>query len=265
MALLAFSAPALFADEPAKTSAAEHAEHAQVLEQQKELDAAAAAHHAHQAGKQGKTPGMADGMNRHHDFSDAERWAKVFDDPARNVWQKPQEVVNLMEISGGMTVADLGAGTGFFLGFLAAAVGPEGKVWGLDPEPNMVDYMKKKAAQADWKQVDAKIIPFDAPGLDDASTDRILIVDTWHHIEERGNYSKKLAAALKPGGAVFVVDFTMDSPVGPHQEHRLAPEVVMEELEAGGFEVSLLEESLPNQYIVKGQKAGGDCGCSNKD
>ena len=261
LALLAL-APLAGADAPAKSSAAEHAKHGEILAQ--EIDAAQAeqAHHASQHGKQGKHPagGHPAGIGMHHDFSDAERWAKVFDDPARAEWQKPQEVVALMEIEPGMQVADIGAGTGYFLGYLAAAVGAEGRVLGLDPEPNMVEHMNTKAEQAGWSRVRAKKIPFDSPNLGRGSTDRILIVDTWHHIENRVEYSKKLAEALASGGAVYVVDFTMESPVGPSQNHRLAAEKVMSELKEGGLEPSLLEETLPNQYIVKAKKPGCDCG-----
>lgn len=261
------AAAAARGDDPAppKPSAAQHAEHGEILAQEEK---AAAAHHAHQGEKQGKPPeeaafsghtGHPAGIGMQHDFSDAEKWAQVFDDPSRAEWQKPQEVVGLMEIEPGMQVADIGAGTGYFLGYLAAAVGEEGRVLGLDPEQNLVDYMNKRAEQAGWKRVRAKVIPYDSPGLPDRSTDRILIVDTWHHIADRGSYSKKLAEALAEGGYVYVVDFTMESPVGPHKDHRLGPEQVMKELQEGGFTVELVDETLPNQYIVRGKKPGCDC------
>lgn len=271
-AALAFATPVAWGDDPPpptpKNSAAQHAEHAEMLAQEEK---AAAAHHAHQDGKQGQPPGEGHagheshaghpaGMPMQHDFSDAEKWAKVFDDPTRAEWQKPQEVVRLMEIRPGMQVADIGAGTGYFLGYLAAAVGEEGRVLGLDPEPNLVDYMNKRAEQAGWTRVRAKQIPYDSPSLAERSTDRILIVDTWHHIAERAAYTKKLAAALTEGGAVYVVDFTLESPVGPKVDHRLPPEQVMAELKEGGLEPELLDETLPNQYIVKANKPGCACG-----
>jgi cyclopropane fatty-acyl-phospholipid synthase-like methyltransferase len=204
--------------------------------------------HGHKAG------GHDEGMSMHHDFSDAERWAKIFDDPARLEWQKPQEVVGLMAIRPGMTVADIGAGTGYFLGYLSSAAGAGGQVLGLDPEPKMVEHMARRIAEAGWKNATSRTIPLDGPGLEPASVDRILIVDTWHHIENRGEYSSKLAAALKPGGAVYVVDFTLESPVGPKKHHRLAPEVVAAELRAGGLTAEVVAETLPNQYIIRAAK-----------
>jgi predicted methyltransferase len=258
-----------------KPSAAEHAKHGEVVAQEALDLKASEAHAAAQHGKEGKPPGGHQhgtkheghpaGGEMHHDFSDAERWAKVFDDPARAAWQKPQEVVDLMEIEPGMQVADIGAGTGYFLGYLAAAVGEQGRVLGLDPEQNLVDYMNKRAEQAGWKRVRAKKIPYDSPGLPDRSTDRILIVDTWHHIENRVEYAKQLAAALAEGGAVYVVDFTMESPVGPKQDHRLEANTVINELKDGGLAPTLLEESLPNQYVVMAKKPGCDCGPTDQE
>jgi len=189
-----------------------------------------------------------------HSFADAERWTKVFDDPARDAWQKPDEVVAKMEILPGMTAADLGAGTGYFLGRLSAAVGADGHVLGLDVEDNMVEFMTDRAAKQGWTNVEARKVPYDTPGLDAAAVDRILIVDTWHHIEDRGAYSAKLLQALRAGGSVFVVDFTKESPHGPPPEHRLTAEQVSGELREGGFDVEVIEEDLPDQYIVVGRR-----------
>lgn len=271
---LALAASPAFGDEPAvappakppeKTSAAEHAKHGEVLSQEATDMKALEAHAANQHGKQGKPPGGEHGPQHghpaggmQHDFSDAERWVKVFDDPDRAKWQKPEEVVELMEIEPGMQVADIGAGTGYFLGYLAAAVGEEGRVLGLDPEQNLVDHMNKRAAEAGWKRVRAKTIPFDSPGLSDRSTDRILIVDTWHHIESRAAYAAKLREALRPGGAVVVVDFTRESPKGPPVQHRLTAEELAGELEAGGLVARVVEERLPYQYVVVGELPGVD-------
>jgi predicted methyltransferase len=84
--------------------------------------------------------------------------------------------------------------------------------------------------------------------------DRILIVNTWHHIDNRESYSRKLYAALTPGGEILVVDFTHQSSHGPPVSQRLRPEEVMAELQAGGLDVEILKESLPDQYIVVGRR-----------
>lgn len=188
-----------------------------------------------------------------HRFEKADEWAKVFDDPTRDAWQKPVEVVAALRITPGMTAVDLGAGTGYFLPHLANAVGPKGTVIGLDIEPDMVRYMRERAAKAKLTNVRAEVAKADDPGLPAASVDRILIVNTWHHISSRPSYAAKLREALRPGGLLAIVDFTMSADRGPPKEHRILPEKVIEELTAGGLKAELITESLADQYIVTGK------------
>lgn len=190
----------------------------------------------------------------HHDFSDAAKWSQRFDDPARDAWQKPDEVVRLLAVEPGMTVVDLGAGTGYFGRRLAAAAGPAGKVLALDPEPNMVAFMRDRFEREKLANAEAKTCPLDETGLPPASVDRVLIVDTWHHIERRAAYAKHLAGVLRPGGLVMVVDFTLETDKGPPKRHRIAPADVVVELAAGGLEASVATEPLPDQYVVVGRK-----------
>lgn len=187
----------------------------------------------------------------HMDFSDVQRFARHFDDPARDAWQKPAEVISLMHLQPGQAVADVGAGTGYFLGYLSRAVGSGGHVLGLDVEPAMVEYMTQRAQQEHWANVEAKTVPYDDPQLPSGQIDRVLIVNTWHHIDARAAYAHKLALSLKPAGAVFIIDFTRESDVGPPPEHRLSPQQVVEELEAGGLAAAILSEDLPKQYVVQ--------------
>lgn len=189
-----------------------------------------------------------------HRFEHAEQWASVFDDPARDAWQKPQLVVDTMKIAPGATVADLGTGTGYFLPYLSKAVGSSGKVLALDVEPDMIRYVKERTQKSGWTNVEARVVPLDDPGLAEASVDRVLIVDTWHHVPERKTYAAKLARALRPGGAVFIVDFTMEAKEGPPKHHRLLPEAVIDELAAGGLKSERVPADLPEQWIVAGRK-----------
>jgi ubiquinone/menaquinone biosynthesis C-methylase UbiE len=189
-----------------------------------------------------------------HRFDDAAHWAREFDDPARDEWQKPAEVVRAMGIEAGDTVADLGAGTGYFLPHLSKAVGARGHVIGLDIEESMVRWMRDRIAREGLTNAEARVVPFGDPQLADGSVDHILVVDTWHHIGDRGTYARRLHLALRPGGAVWIVDFTRDSPRGPPPEHRLTPESVIAELTLGGLEADIVEEPLPWQYIVRGKR-----------
>lgn len=136
-----------------------------------------------------------------HRFENAAEWAKRFDAPSRDTWQKPADVVALMEITPGMAVADVGAGTGYFLPYLSKAVGETGTVLGLDIEADMVRYMVRRADTLNLGNVKARTVAVADPELSLGSVDRVLIVDTWHHIPDRVGYAKKLAQGLRPGGA----------------------------------------------------------------
>jgi predicted methyltransferase len=189
-----------------------------------------------------------------HRFQNAAEWAKDFDDPARDAWQKPAEVIAAMRLAEGMIVAEVGAGTGYFLPHLSRAVGPRGRVLALDIEPDMVRYMRERAAREGLANVEPKVVALDDPGLAPGSVDRVLVVDTWHHVDARAAYAAKLRAALRPGGAVYIVDFTKDSGRGPPPHHRLAAEEVARELTAAGLAAEGIAETLPDQYIVVGRR-----------
>ncbi len=191
-----------------------------------------------------------------HRFERADEWVAAFEGPERDAWQKPAEVVAAMQVAPGMRVADLGAGTGYFLPHLARAVGPAGAVIGLDIERDMVRYMTERAARERLANVTAREVRSDDPGLEPGSVDRILVVNTWHHIPDRPAYTAKLKAALRADGAVVVVDFTDAARLGPPKDHRITAEAVAAELRAGGLSPQIVAEELPEQYIVVGRRAG---------
>lgn len=185
-----------------------------------------------------------------HRFEHADEWAPRFDDPARDEWQKPQAIIDAMAIQPGMTVADIGAGTGYFEPWLSRAVGEGGTVLALDVEPDMVRYLKERVTREHLSNVQPALIPMRDPKLGANTVDRVLILDTWHHVPDREAYAAKLRAALRPGGKVVVVDFKPDAKRGPPKNHRVSAEQVVRELEAGGLPASVSPTSLPEQYIV---------------
>ncbi|WP_438021126.1 methyltransferase domain-containing protein [Sorangium sp. So ce315] len=214
-------------------------------------------HAGHHGGHAGHHGGHAHGEGPLvHRFERAEDWVAAFEGPERDAWQKPAEVIAAMRLAPGMRVADLGAGTGYFLPHLSRAVGPTGAVIGLDIERDMVRYMTERAARERLANVTARTVSPDDPGLDPGSVDRILVVNTWHHIPDRPAYAAKLKAALRPDGAVVVVDFTDTARHGPPKEHRIAAEAVAAELRAGGLSPQIVAEDLPDQYIVVGRRDG---------
>ena len=188
-----------------------------------------------------------------HRFEDAEAWAKVFDDPERDAWQHPDEVVGALGLSPTMTVADVGAGTGYFTVRLARAV-PGGQVIATDIEPDMVRYLGERARRESLANVRAVLAAADDPRLEPGTVDRILVVDVWHHIADRGRYAQGLARALRPGGQVAIVDFTQEATHGPPREHRLRPDVIMADLRSAGLDAAISPARLPDQFIVIGSR-----------
>ena len=162
--------------------------------------------------------------------------------------------MTLMNISPGMTVADIGAGTGYFVPHLSRAVGAKGTVLALDIEPDMVRFLTERSASEKLDNVRPGLVEVADPKLPAGAVDRAIIVNTWHHIPARTAYAAKLRAGLKPGGAVYIVDFTLETKSGPPVRHRLAPAKVIAELEAGGLEARLVTETLPRQYVVIGKR-----------
>lgn len=186
-----------------------------------------------------------------HDFADVEQWRRVFDDPARDAWQKPHELVAALGLRPGMWVADLGAGTGYFSRYLDAAVTPGGVVFAVDTEPNLVAHLRSRAEQERTATVVPVLASMDDPRLPPHALDLVLIVDTYHHLDARLAYLGRLATRLKPGGRVAVVDWQKrDLPIGPPAAHKLAREQVIAEMRAAGY--ALVDEPglLPHQYFL---------------
>ncbi len=202
--------------------------------------------------------GQGHGKHMKHSFDDPEFWAKRFDAPERAAWQKPAEMVAMLALKPGMSVADIGAGTGYFLPYLSPAVGAEGHVFALDIEPKLVAYMQDRVQKEGLSNVQVKQVAPSDPQFEADAMDRVMIVDTWHHIPNRVDYARKVLAGLKRGGSFYVVDFTEDSPTGPPVEYRILAEAVATTLKAAGFDTQIMEEALPRQYVVRGTRPFAD-------
>ena len=183
-----------------------------------------------------------------HSFTGADSWAKVFDDPERDRWQKPHEVIMALKLASSSVVADIGAGTGYFSARLAHMM-PEGRVYAVDLEPDMVKYLGERAKRDGLKNLVAVQAKPDHPELPD-KVDRILLVDTYHHINDRIAYFKRLRGALKPGGQVAIIDFTADSPVGPPKGVRISARKVAEEMTLAGYAQVSEHAFLPYQFFL---------------
>jgi predicted methyltransferase len=194
-------------------------------------------------------PAAAQAPHTHqHSFSGAEQWAHVFDDPKRDAWQKPHEVIQALGLKPDAVVADIGSGTGYFAVRFANMV-PRGRVYGVDIEPDMVKYLAERAKREKRDNVIAVAGAPEDPRLPEKA-DLILMVDVFHHVEQRGRYFRKLRDSLKPGGRIAIIDFRLDSPEGPPKAARVAPERVVAELETAGYALAEEHRFLPNQYFL---------------
>jgi len=183
-----------------------------------------------------------------HGFSDADKWAHVFDDPSRDAWQKPHEVIAALALKPDGKVADIGAGTGYFSARLSKML-PKGTVYAVDIEPEMVEYLKQRARREGLKNVVAVLARPDEVHLP-AKVDLVLLVDVYHHIGSRAQYFEKLKTSLVPGGRVAVIDFRPEAKQGPRPASRVAAQTVKQELAAAGYALAAEHTFLPEQYFL---------------
>lgn len=188
----------------------------------------------------------------HHDFKDVEKWTKAFDDPARDQWQKPEFVIKNLDLQRTKCVADIGAGTGYFSTRIAKAA-PKTTVYAVDIEPTMVEHLKSCATKEGLANHKELLATEEFPQIP-TDCDLVLLVDTYHHISNRSAYFKTGLLHLNKRGRVAIVDFTMDSPIGPKKAHRLEKSQVIAEMQQAGYKLQKDIDGLPNQYFLIFQK-----------
>jgi len=199
----------------------------------------------------GLTSGTGHAQSPHthqHSFSGAEHWARVFDDPARDAWQMPHQVIEALALKPDAAVADIGAGTGYFSARLAHFV-PQGRVYAVDIEPDMVEYLAQRSKREGLENLTAVTGEADDARLP-RKVDLVLMVDTYHHIDRRVAYFRKLARSLNPGGRVAIIDFNARSEIGPPAAARIEPGRVTREMSAAGYRLEREHDFLPNQYFL---------------
>jgi ubiquinone/menaquinone biosynthesis C-methylase UbiE len=183
-----------------------------------------------------------------HSFAGAEGWAKVFDDPARDAWQKPHDVIQALGLRPNSIVADIGSGTGYFSARLAHFV-PKGRVYAVDVEAEMVNYLRDRAKREGLSNITAVTGEPDDPRLPE-QVDLVLMVDVFHHITDRKRYLRKLRDSLSPSGRVAIIDFNQESKMGPPRRDRIKPEQAKSELKQAGYALLKEHAFLPEQYFL---------------
>ena len=171
--------------------------------------------------------------------------------PDRDAEEQPDRVVRELGIKPGSTVADLGAGVGYFTWRLAGAVGDKGKVIAVDIQPGMLERLKQNLAERDIHNVEAVLGAEDDPHLPAGQVDLVLLVDVYHELQKPELTMERVRQSLAPGGRVALIEYRKEDPSIPIQPlHKMSVREVRDELEPMGFQFVELKSFLPTQHII---------------
>jgi ubiquinone/menaquinone biosynthesis C-methylase UbiE len=194
---------------------------------------------------------VADDANKGYKTKDGrDKVAAGLDDPHRDGKQKPEELIAAMKIKPGMTVADIGTGTGYMLPFLGKAVGANGKVFGEDIQSDFLDRAKAKHVP------NAELIQGTTtdPKLPANSVDIALVLDVYHHFDYPDKMLQAIRGALKPGAHLVIVDYYKSASPSPGHI-RAERDDVAAEIEGNGFHLIAKRDHIPNtQYMLTFEK-----------
>jgi arsenite methyltransferase len=179
---------------------------------------------------------------------------KMLENPQRNQTQKPVAVLKALAVKPGMTVADIGAGSGYFTRRFARAVGSSGKVYAVDISSDILGYVKARAKKEGMNNIQTVLDKPDDPMLPASSVDLAFLSDVSHHIDHRTAFYKKIYDALKPDGRMAIIDFPQQAHAKgwcPHQANELVPawENIREAQDAG-FKLDRTYDFLPHSYFL---------------
>ena len=167
----------------------------------------------------------------------------------RDGWQQPERVVQALDIVPGARVADLGSGTGYFTFRLADATGQEGRVYAVDIDEQLVEYLAERAREEGYSQVAVVQAEPDDAKLPDGGVDLVFTCNTYHHIGERDAYFRRLRASLRPGGRVAIVElrpawYTRFFP------HATSSDLIEQEMADAGYRLVERHDWLSRQHFL---------------
>lgn len=171
--------------------------------------------------------------------------------------EAPELALDDMAVHNGMVVADIGAGTGYFSIRLAKRVGAEGRVYAVDVQPEMLDRLRERAARAQVTNVVTILGREDDPRLPAGQMDMVLLVDVYHEFSQPQKMLQAIRIALKPSGRLVLLEYRKEDPSIPIRlDHKMSIPEVKTELEAEGFKMEKVLDTLPRQHLfffVKGR------------
>ena len=175
---------------------------------------------------------------------------KNFESPERDAYQQPEKVLTYLGDISGKKIMDIGAGSGYFSVKLADK---GAQVIAADVNDEFQEALKKRIEDHQLQNIELRKIPFDSPNLEDNEVDMVLIVNTYHHIENRSEYFAKVKAGTKQSGELVLIDFfKTETPIGPPVDHKISIDQVVSELKAAGYSsFDINVDLLPYQYIIK--------------
>ena len=175
----------------------------------------------------------------------------MLEGPDRSEWQQPDRVMDALQIADGFRVADVGAGGGWFTIRLARRVGPNGRVYAEDIQPEMIVSIEQRVKREDLKNVEARSGTASDPNLP-KGLNAVLMVDTYPQLREPIAVLKSIASSLGPNGRFGIVEFKPDGAggPGPDQSERIEPEVIKRQAAAAGLKLLSHETFLKYQYML---------------
>jgi predicted methyltransferase len=172
--------------------------------------------------------------------------------PDREAWQKPDTIMDALGIADGSSVADLGAGGGWFTVRLARRVGPRGRIYAEDVQKEMIESMNRRFTREGLHNVTIVLGTSENPGLAPKSVDAVLIVDSYAEVEQGVEWLRNVRSALKPNGRIGIVDFRKDGSGGPGPplDERIDEATVINDAKAAGLRLISKDTPLPFQYLL---------------
>jgi len=175
----------------------------------------------------------------------------LLEGPDRDAWQKPEQIMDALGIADGNVVADLGAGGGWFTIRLARRVGPNGRVYAEDIQPQMIESISRRVQREGLPNVTTVLGTPSDPRLPPGQVDAVLIVDTYSEMEDPVALLRNVRQALSPKGRIGIVDFTLEGGgPGPRLDERVDAERVIRDAEAAGLHLVKRETFLRYQYLL---------------
>lgn len=190
------------------------------------------------------------GANHYMHQSSMDELVERFESKDRDKYQQPEKVLEYLGAIDGKKIMDIGAGTGYFSVKLAAN---RANVIAADVSDDFQNYLKERIKEENISNIELRKLPYDSPELAKNEVDKVLIVNTYHHIEDRISYFKKVRKGINADGELVIIDFfKADLPVGPPVGHKVAIDDVVLELKEAGFTQFIVEVSLLDyQYIIR--------------